>query len=121
MEKVTSKERHQEYDRHRRDKKAKAFYGGASWRATRARVLARDVGMDIYLYITTGAVVPANTVHHITELSEDWEQRYNPENLISVSEATHSMLSIAYKDAAKRQQMQEALRQCMAAWQRVRG
>ena len=63
-----NRERHKEYDAHCRNQTAKAFYNSSEWKTTRARVLARDTGIDIYLYITEGRVVPADTVHHIVEL-----------------------------------------------------
>lgn len=44
-----------------------------------------------------GRVVPADTVHHIVELMEDYSKRCDLDNLISISEATHSMISKAYK------------------------
>ena len=60
-----NRERHKEYDAHCRNQTAKAFYNSSEWKATRARALARDTGIDIYLYITEGRAVPADTVHHI--------------------------------------------------------
>ena len=66
-----NRERHKEYDAHCRNQTAKAFYNSSEWKAARARALARDTGIDIYLYITEGKVVPADTVHHIIELMED--------------------------------------------------
>lgn len=70
-----NRERHKEYDAHCRNQTAKAFYNSSEWKATRARVLARDTGIDIYLYITEGRVAPADTVHHIVELMEDYSKR----------------------------------------------
>jgi len=116
-----NKERHKEYDAHCRNQKAKAFYNSAAWRAARARVLARDINIDIYLYITQGMVVPADTVHHIIELSEDYSKRLVLDNLISISEATHSTVSKAYKDEAGKAQMQQSLRECMAQYRRRMG
>lgn len=117
-----NKERHKEYDSHCRNQTAKAFYNSSEWRAARARALARDTGIDIYLYITESRVVAADTVHHIIELSEDYSKRCNLDNLISISEATHSMISKAYKDETKKAQMQQTLRECIREYkQRVAG
>ena len=104
--------RHKEYDAHCRDQKAKKFYNSSEWRAIRQKVLARDAGIDIYLYIVEGRIVPADTVHHIVELSEDYTRRLDMDNLISVSDGTHSMISKAYKDTAMRAKMQQTLREC---------
>ena len=113
-----NKERHREYDMHCRNKKAKAFYNSGEWRTVREKVLSRDAGIDIYLYIIEGRVVPADTVHHIVELSEDYSMRLDMDNLISISEATHSMISKAYKDAARKAAMQQTLRECVKEHQR---
>lgn len=113
-----NRERHKEYDAHCRNQTAKAFYNSAEWRAARARTLARDTNIDIYLYITEGRVVPADTVHHIVELMEDYSKRLDPDNLISISEPTHSMISKAYKDEAKKAAMQQTLRECIQEYKR---
>lgn len=113
-----NKERHKEYDAHCRNQIAKNFYNSSEWRAARERALARDTGIDIYLYITEGIVTPADTVHHIIELSEDYSRRCDLDNLISISEATHSMISKAYKDVTKKDQMQQTLRECIREYKR---
>lgn len=113
-----NRERHREYDMHCRNQKAKAFYNSSEWRTVRERVLARDAGIDIYLYITEGRVFPADTVHHIVELSEDYSMRLDMNNLISISEATHSMVSKVYKDAIKKVAMQQTLRECIQEYKR---
>lgn len=114
-----NRQRHKEYDAHRRNKKAKDFYNSAAWLATRRRVMARDAGIDIYLYITEHRIVPADTVHHIVELKENYTKRCDPDNLISLSSSTHSMISKAYKESVKRKaEMQQTLRECMQEYKR---
>lgn len=108
-----NRQRHKEYDIHCRNQTAKDFYNSAEWKAIRARAMSRDAGIDIYLYIMEGRIVPADTVHHIAELMEDYSRRCDMDNLISISEATHSMISRTYKDAAKKTAMQQILRECM--------
>lgn len=114
-----NKERHKEYDSHCRNQTAKTFYNSGEWRAARARALARDTGIDIYLYITEGVVVPADMVHHIMELKEDYSKRCDIENLISVSERTHkTVIDEAYKDEIKKAKMQQTLRECIQEYKR---
>ncbi len=108
-----NRQRHKEYDAHCRDQKAKGFYNSAEWEAVRARAMARDAGIDVYLYIMEGKVVPADTVHHIVELMEDYSRRCDMDNLISISGATHSMISRAYRDSAGKAAMQNTLRECI--------
>lgn len=114
---VENKERHKDYDAHCRDQIAKAFYNSSEWKAARVRALTRDAGIDIYLYIVKGTVVPADTVHHIIELSIDYSRRCDIDNLISITESTHSIISKAYKDK-KKAQMQQTLRECMREYKR---
>ena len=52
-----NRQRHKEYDAHCRNQTAKDFYNSAEWKATRARALARDTNIDIYLYIMEGRIV----------------------------------------------------------------
>ena len=113
-----NRERHKEYDQHCRNQEAKRFYNSAAWRDTRAKVLARDSGIDIYLYIMEGRIVPADTVHHIIELAEDRSKRLDMDNLISISEATHSMISKAYKDMAKKKKLQQELKNCIKEYKK---
>lgn len=114
-----NRERHKEYDAHCRDQKAKAFYNGAEWKAARAAAMARDNGIDIYLYITDGVIAAADMVHHIVELKEDYSKRCDIDNLISVSETTHkTVIDEAYKDEIKREEMRQTLRECIAEYRR---
>jgi len=113
-----NRQRHKEYDAHCRNQKAKEFYNSAEWKAARVRAMARDTGIDIYLYITEGRIVPADTVHHIVELMEDYSKRLEIDNLISISEATHSMISKAYKDSTRKAAMQQTLRECIQEYKR---
>jgi len=109
----TNAERHREYDKNCRNKVAKMFYNSGEWKLTRAIALSRDMGIDVYIYITKGEVIQAKEVHHIIELSEDYSKRCELGNLISLSDATHSVISKAYKDPHKKEKMQHVLRECM--------
>lgn len=117
----TNAERNAEYDRTRRDKKAKAFYNSKEWETAREAVLARDNGIDIYIYCTEGRVVPATMVHHIVELREDYSKRINLNNLISVSEETHERtIKKEYRTKETKERMQQELRRCIKKWQSIR-
>lgn len=88
--------RNKEYDRDKRDKESKRFYDSAEWRRTKERVLDLD-GMDVYVYMTTGEVVAADTVHHIIPLRDDWSKRLDISNLMSLNAATHSKIESEYR------------------------
>ena len=116
----TNAERNAEYDRAQRDRKAKAFYNSAEWQTARAVALARDTGIDVYIYMTEHRVVPAVVVHHIVELREDYSKRSTLSNLISISEATHEgVIRQAYSRQDTKREMQEALRQAVRDYQKV--
>ena len=89
-------QRHDSYDRYHRDKKSKGFYNSAEWRRVKEMVLNRD-SMDVYIYMTEGRVLAADTVHHITPLKDDWNRRLDMSNLMSLNASTHSMIETEYK------------------------
>ena len=76
--KAYRKKRHQEYDTGSRDKRSKAFYNSAEWERTRAAVLNLDDGIDVYVYMTTGKIMMADTVHHIEPVKDNWDIRLDP-------------------------------------------
>lgn len=118
----TKAERQKEYDSSCRNQASKTFYNSNEWKAARARALARDTGIDIYLYITEGKVTPADMVHHIIELTEDHSKRCDLDNLISVSDRTHkTVIDKAYKDKTKKAQMQHILRECIEEYKQKLG
>lgn len=83
------------YDKHQRDRRSTAFYNSAEWERVRRRVLDLDK-IDVYLYMTQGRVVPADTVHHIVPLKSDWNRRLDISNLMSLHHDTHSTLEREY-------------------------
>lgn len=109
------KERHKEYDKYARDSKAKAFYDGKEWEEQRKRILEED-GIDVYLYMTSGEVKPADTVHHILPLRECWERRLDPNNLMSLHHDTHSYIEKLYK--TKKAEIEKQLSEMLAQFRR---
>lgn len=91
------KDRHKEYDALSRDRGAKAFYGSAEWISARDAALERDQMMDVYLFMTEGVVVKADSVHHIVPLRDDWTRRCDISNLMSLSHESHSRIEAGYK------------------------
>ncbi len=95
-QKQYQKERHREYDRHRRDRKSKDFYGSREWEAARRAALEADGGIDVYLYMTEGEIALADTIHHIIPLKEDWDKRSDLDNLMSLRHETHGKIERLY-------------------------
>lgn len=91
------KQRHKEYDRYSRDKKSKQYYNGKEWETARKETLEMDGGIDVYLFMTEGIIVLADTVHHIEPLRDNWARRNDVNNLMSVHHDTHSLIEKKYK------------------------
>ena len=92
------KERHRDYDRHGRDQKSRHYYNSNEWLSARSAALEADDGIDVYIYMTRGEVVAADTVHHIIPLKDDWSRRNDIDNLMSLNHDTHSTIERMYRD-----------------------
>jgi len=77
------------YDESKRDRRAREFYVSPAWLAMRERILVRDHGL-CQLCLREGRITPADTVHHIVELREDWSRRLDPDNLVAICAACHN-------------------------------
>ena len=73
--KQRDKERYRIYDQNARDQKSKTFYDSREWQLTRSDILSA-CGIDVYVYMTEGVILAADTVHHIIPLKEAWDKRY---------------------------------------------
>lgn len=90
------KGRQKEYDKYTRDRQSTQFYNSKEWEFARQATLALDKGIDVYIYITTGKVILADTVHHIEPLKDNWDRRCDIDNLISLASDTHSTVEQMY-------------------------
>ena len=108
------KERYKEYDRFSRDKKSYDYYHSDEWERSRQQALDLDGGIDVYLYMTRGEIVIADTAHHIVPLKDDWSRRADISNLISLNHDTHSMIEQIYK--TNKRAMQEELARLLYAY-----
>lgn len=89
--------RHMEYNRFRRDKKAAEFYVSQEWRKARENALKLYDGVDLYAWYVQHRVIPADMVHHIVELEDDWTRRCDLTNLFPLSNENHGIISALYK------------------------
>lgn len=115
--------RHMEYNAHRRDKKAAAFYVCNEWRKTRAYALSLYDGLDMYAFYAQHRIETADMVHHIVEIEEDWTKRLDIGNLFPLSNKNHGIISALYKrDEMTKKQTQEKLREIIKMhWEREGG
>lgn len=51
----------------------------------------------MYMFMTEGIVIAADTVHHIVPLKDDWNKRIDIDNMMSLSNDTHSTIEQMYK------------------------
>ena len=91
-------QRHKEYDRYARDKKADDFYHSRQWDKAREDAIAYYNGMDIYSYYILNKIEYGDTVHHIVPLKEDWSKRADKDNLIYLTESNHQQIHKAMRE-----------------------
>ncbi|MEB2270114.1 HNH endonuclease [Bacillus safensis] len=77
------------YNKHVRDKRSTRFYYSKEWRQTRKLVLSRDSFL-CQRCLKQNRVVPADTVHHIVEVKQDWNKRLDLNNLVSLCGRCHN-------------------------------
>lgn len=99
--KEKDRQRYADYDHNRRNRKAYEFYHSPEWVWIRTVVLDKDGYIDVYKYMTEGVVVVADTVHHVIPLEEDWDKRFDIDNLMSLHHSTHSIVEALYKNDKK--------------------
>ena len=94
--KQRDKERYRTYDQNVRDQKSKTFYNSREWKLTRSDILSA-CEIDVYVYMTEGIILAADTVHHIIPLKEAWDKRCDKQNLMPLHHDTHSKIEQMYK------------------------
>ena len=94
--KQRDKERYRIYDQNARNQKSKTFYDSREWQLTRSDILSA-CGIDVYVYMTEGVILAADTVHHIIPLKEAWDKRCDKQNLMPLHHDTHSKIEQMYK------------------------
>jgi len=84
------------YDRYQRDQQAREFYHSREWVAL-SQQIKEEIGVDVWLYMTTGQIVLPDQVHHIIPLKDDWSKRFDRDNLIPLSTASHATIEHEYR------------------------
>ena len=79
--KQRDKERYRIYDQNARNHKSKTFYDSREWQLTRSDILSA-CGIDVYVYMTEGVILAADTVHHMIPLKEACDKRCDKQNLM---------------------------------------
>lgn len=108
------KERYKEYSHRRKldkeQKKYQDFYSSNEWKRLRDLIRLSCYGIDIVELYRTGRIVQGERVHHIIELEEDWNSRFDICNLIYLTEKNHRIIHSQYdKGKREKKQMQNIL------------
>lgn len=82
------RERHKQYDQHKRDKQAATFYKSIAWRLLREQRLMKDHGL-CQMCLKEKKITPATEVDHIIPIRVDWGKRLKLENLQSLCHKCH--------------------------------
>ncbi len=88
-EQTASRNRH--YDSFIRDASLASFYKSKEWLRARQAALNRDMYLCQYC-LAESRVTPADTVHHIVAIKEDWGKRLMLGNLISLCRKCHNQV-----------------------------
>ena len=111
-----------EYDQKIRDKEGKRFLNSVAWQTIRKQTLIRDQGLDVYLFVTEQRIVKADHVHHIIPRADAPELALDINNLISLSNDTHSYIESQYrKSNAEKEAMQKKLNEVLKVFMKGRG
>lgn len=112
-------QRQAQYDRSTRlarDKQYHNFYLSTEWEKVRGYILARYKGLCVYSYVTHSKIVPAKEVHHIIPLRDDWERRFDVDNLIPLTAAVHGRVEARYKQ--EKAKVQKELSDILREWEK---
>ena len=107
--------RRQQHNRSNRTDGIRKQYKTYRWQKLREAVLARYDFIDLYALYHDGKVVPADCVHHITEILDDPGGFYDVANLFPTSAGSHASIHDRYKREDPKEVRRE-LREYMNKW-----
>ena len=114
------KESNKIYDKFQRNSESTSIYANGRWKRLTKECKDKFNGLDIYEYYINKQIVYGNLSHHIIPLEDDMSKAYDLDNLIYLSDGTHSMVHVAYKNGEKTE-MQELLRGLIEIYMREYG
>lgn len=79
------------------NKESMNFYNSNHWKNIRDDILNKYKGLDLYDYYINNKITHADTVHHIEELTSNWDRRYDVSNLIPLSYSNHRRIHLMYR------------------------
>lgn len=108
------KDRYKQYNKQRREDKQEKiyqdFYNSKEWKMVRYTMINYYYGMDLIEYYETGKIVQGERMHHTETLRDNWNKRYDKNNLIYLTEKNHKIIHAEYdKSEYEKKSMQEVL------------
>lgn len=85
------------YKIRRTDIKEQKFYVSKLWFRVRDKIRNRDNKLCL-MCLAEHRITKVECIHHIIELKEDWNLRFNNNNLISLCKEHHSKVHRAYEE-----------------------
>lgn len=107
------------YDKYHRNQQSRGFYHSPEWDAVRNRAMQRYNGLDIYAYYVLNRIEHADMVHHIVEITEDWNRRLDITNLLPLSNRNHNTIGAMYQ--TDKAGTQETLMELIYKWENEYG
>jgi len=111
------KECNKNYDKFSRNKESASFYATSRWKKLTKLCANKFNGLDIYAYYIDGVITSGSLSHHIIELIEVKDKAYELDNLIWLSDSSHALVGVAYKNGEKTE-MQELLKELIERYVR---
>lgn len=109
------------YNKNRGDKELIKFYQSKDWHLTRDYIINYYCGIDIYALGVTGKITPCNrlTVHHIIPYRDNPGRGLDYDNLVSVSDFSHSQIHKLY-DCGKKEEAIATINKGREAFEKLR-
>ena len=86
------------------------FYHSKAWKSMTALCKLKANGLDLYELVINNNIVKGTLSHHIDELEEDRSKALDINNLIWISDKTHSYIHSEYnKNLESKNKMKEVL------------
>lgn len=108
-----TQQRYKEYDK-TRNKKHKEFYGSGEWQTVANLMRLKYQGFDVYELCINNLRIIGQTVHHVVPLEDNWEMRFQENNLILLSESNHRKFhSLMNRSETDKQAVIDMLSRCV--------
>lgn len=113
---------YKKYRDKRNDTEYQDFYNSKEWKSKREKILSKFKYIDIYSYYKYKEIVTSDLVHHIKEIKEDFNMKLCDDNLIAVSNKSHSEIHKRMNESNKEKEIViRELREMVERWEKEMG